>query len=221
MIVVVTLAALAVGHIQLDAPLVRYSNTPREVNKSCPCGAGAGDDHCENGVLDDDNRSGNVSTFTAGETITVKFRETIGHTGRYRVSFSPDGATQEQFNAHELVDVADPSGAAGNTGDGNAWELAVTLPNTPCDNCVLQLIQDMGGNTTSPVGDLPNGHDLYFQCADIVLVAEGEGEAAVGEGEGEGAEGDNDGAGGDGCASSFAGAPIALLLLLRRRSLRR
>ncbi len=90
----------------------------------------------------------------------------------------------------------------GDLNNGNRWESTITLPNTPCDNCVLQLIQDMGGDTANPVGDLPNTHDLYFQCADIVILAagegEGEGEGDVGEGEGDVGEGEGEGEEGEG-----------------------
>jgi MYXO-CTERM domain-containing protein len=63
---------------------------------------------------------------------------------------------------------------------GGEFDLDVTLPDTPCDPCVLQMIQVM---TTS--GGAFNGN--YYQCADIVI----EGAAATGgETMGEGSTGD-------------------------------
>jgi len=144
---------------------------------------------CENGVQSDPNRSSNVTTYAAGQTITVEFDEYIGHTGRIRVAFDPDGADLADFNAHVLADIPDPSG------DGGRKTIQVTLPDTPCARCTLQLIQVMNGNTRDPIAN-PTGASTYYDCADIVLTgisagegegeAEGdEGEAPVGEGEGE------------------------------------
>jgi hypothetical protein len=210
----------AAAHFQLDEPLVRYSNANGEVNKHCPCGAGTGNDRCTTGATVDDNRAvDRVTTFQPGETITLRWRETIGHTGRWRVAFSPSGADLDVFNDHILLDIADPSGSAGNTGAGNAWAVDVTLPSTPCDTCVLQVLQVMNGDTGTPVVD-PRGDDLYFQCADIVIAGDvvGEGEGEGGEGEGEdGAEGEGEGDVDGGCAAAPAPLGAAVLLLLRRR----
>jgi MYXO-CTERM domain-containing protein len=41
-----------------------------------------------------------------------------------------------------------------------------------CDNCTLQVIQDMSGNTTTPVMD-PAPDPTYYACADIRLVEPG------------------------------------------------
>jgi hypothetical protein len=44
------------------------------------------------------------------------------------------------------------------------------VPETPCDNCTLQVIQMMDGNMDDPVPD-PVGRSSYYQCADIVIEA--------------------------------------------------
>jgi hypothetical protein len=196
MLVAAMLFSSAVAaHIELDSPTVRYSNgtsVSTEVNKHCPCGGGAGTSTCSGAVTSDPNRSATrVTTFAPGETIVVEWRETIGHTGRYRIAFDPDGADLADFNQNILLDIADPSGSEGNTGNGNRWRAEVTLPSTPCTNCTLQLLQIMNGNTSQPVAD-PTGMSSYFQCADIVIRAPGEGE---GEGEGEPGEGEGEGGG--------------------------
>ena len=215
---VFVVAAFAVApvaaHIELDSPVPRYSNSPSEVNKHCPCGGGAGTSSCSGSVKSDPNRSTRVTTYAPGETITVEWSETVGHTGRYRVAFDADGADLEDFNSTILLDIADPSGGAGNTGDGNHWSAQVTLPTTPCTNCTLQLLQIMNGNTADAVAN-PTGSSTYFQCADIVISAtagEGEGE---GGGEGEPADG--------GCSQQrgLAGAPALLLAVVARRRRRR
>ena len=207
-LVVLALAAWpAAAHIELDLPLVRHDqgdngdNAAGEINKSGPCGLGGVND------VRDESRA---TTLAAGSTFTVTWRETIGHTGRMRIAFAADGQLQSEFDANVLEELPDPSGSDGNIGDGRKWAAAITLPSTPCANCTLQVIQAMNGNTTADVGT-PAPGSTYFQCADLVLVAEGEPIPPPPTGEGEGEEP-------AGCSStssaSLAGA-LALLALLR------
>jgi hypothetical protein len=165
-----------VGHIELDAPAPRFNDGN---NKWCPCGTpGDGtsgpvtrpNDGCEQSASDD-VRTDIVSSFRPGATITVRFREEIGHSGRMRVAFDNDGADQADFDANILADVPDPPGSDGNIGDEQKWAIDVTLPNTPCTNCTLQLIQVMGTDPDVPVTNV-FGTDTYFQCASLVI-AEG------------------------------------------------
>lgn len=189
----------ALAHIQLDLPLVRYANDFGEINKSCPCGAGDGTPTCESGVTSDPNRDeARVTELAPSSTIVVRWRETVGHTGRFRVAFDDDGADLADFNAQILADIADPSDGGGER------SVEVTLPSIECDNCTLQLIQDMNNNDRDPVLD-PTGDATYFQCADLTLREGAASELA-----------------GGGCASTNvpfgATALIALsLLLLARR----
>lgn len=158
----------ALAHIELDDPLVRHSNGDNgdsasgEINKEGPCGLGGAND------VRDPSR---VTTLLAGDTVTVSWRETIGHTGRMRIAFAADGNLQTEFDAHVLAELADPAGGAGNTGDGNKWAQEITVPSEPCDNCTLQVIEAMSGNTVDDVGT-PSPTSTYFQCADITIVAD-------------------------------------------------
>lgn len=177
-----TAAALALGlqlvvssaaaHIELQLPLNRYSDVRRGANEACPCGSGTTSRRCNDPAeRSDDNRAlERVTTFAPGDTITVRFSEYVGHDGRYRIAIDPDGADLSDFNQHILLDEPDPRGAAGNIGEGTTWEFQVTLPDITCDNCTLQLIQVIDGNTTAPVLDPATRGDTYFQCADIILV---------------------------------------------------
>lgn len=160
----VLVSSAALAHIQLDAPTVRYSNEFGEVNKSCPCGDGAGDSVCGGGnTSDSDGRDeGRATRLAPGSTITVRWRETVGHSGRFRVAFDDDGADLDDFNANILADIADPSDGGGDR------SVEVTLPDIECERCSLQLIQVMNGVTDTPVDD-PTGDSTYFQCADLVL----------------------------------------------------
>ena len=163
------MSTIALGHMALEEPLPRYPSDGSTANKACPCGVGASNRLCDDpNDRSDPDRSVYVTSYAPGETVTLTWRETIGHAGRWRVAFDPDGADMDDFNANILLDIPDPSGSAGNTGNGDLWEVEVTLPDTPCDNCTLQLVQIMDGNTTAPVAD-PIGRSSYYQCADIEI----------------------------------------------------
>jgi len=165
------LSSDALAHIELQAPLNRYSNIKAGDNKSCPCGAGSTNRSCKKPeeFSDPDRSTDRATTFAPGDTITVRFDEYVGHSGRYRIAFDPDGADLEAFNQNILLDEPDPSGNVGNMGQGSMWQFQVTLPNMTCDNCSLQLIQVMDGNTIDKVLNPVDRGGTYFQCADIVL----------------------------------------------------
>lgn len=175
------LSGVALAHIHLEDPIPRYPGEVSGENKACPCGVGASNRTCrvEGPVSDPDRSTDRVTTLTAGSTIVMRFDEYVGHSGRYRVAFDQDGADLVDFNAHPLVDIPDPRGNDGNTGDGSIWEIEVPIPETLCENCTLQLIQMMDGNMVDPVAD-PVGRSSYYQCADITIVAAGGGSAGAG-----------------------------------------
>ena len=161
----------ASAHIELLEPPARYDMARSGDNKACPCGDGTSNRRCDvDGERSDDNRSERVTALTAGETLIVRFNEYVGHSGRYRVAFDEEGADLEDFNAHPLEDIPDPPRNEGNTGDGSFWEIPITVPDTPCDSCTLQLIQMMDGNMEDPVDD-PVGRSSYYACADITISA--------------------------------------------------
>jgi len=165
--------ATALAHTALEYPQPRYPSDGSTANKACPCGVGDSNRLCDVPAdrSDPDRALDRVTTFNPGETIIVQFYETIGHAGRYRIAFDIEGADLSDFDEQVLLDVPDPAGNEGNVGQGSLWEFEVTLPNTPCDNCTLQLIQMMDGNTDDPVLD-PVGRSSYYQCADLVLAGE-------------------------------------------------
>lgn len=162
-----TLTATAVqAHIAMTEPAPRHPD-----QKLGPCGLGA-----------NDPRGPEVTVFQGGETITVRWTETIDHPGHFRISFDPDG--QDDFgdpaayddyysNPAVLVDqIADKAGAQ------QMYEQDVTLPMMSCDTCTLQLVQVMTDKPPYEVGT----NDLYYQCADIILegAAETTGDATTG-----------------------------------------
>jgi uncharacterized membrane protein YgcG len=150
-----SISAIADAHIRLDAPPARFafSNTGQ---KTGPCGAGTA--------------TGTVTEVQAGSTLTVQWTETINHPGHYRISLDPDGgddglvnpASETDFytNDNVLLDqIADKA--------GGAYSANITIPDTNCDKCTLQLIQVMTDKL--PWGP-QNGDDLYYWCADIRIV---------------------------------------------------
>ena len=191
----------AAAHIELLTPAPRYE---LPANKSCPCGDGDSNRRCEDTAEEstDPNRSANVTTFEAGSTITVTAEEYIDHAGRMRVAFDDDGADLADFNDNILLDEPDPAGTT-----GKVWELTIQLPSEPCENCTLQVIQAMHGDTENPVLD-PAPLSTYYACADIRLVPPGtlaEGESGSGNGAAGSASAGEAGAAGAG-GSSAAGA---------------
>jgi MYXO-CTERM domain-containing protein len=160
----------ASAHIHLLDPAPRYTDEVAGENKNCPCGVGTAGRRCSiPEERSDPNRSSvRTTTLTGGSMLTVQVDEYVGHSGRYRIAFDPNGADLEDFNQHVLLDIPDPRGAAGNIGNDSLWEFAVQLPNMDCENCTLQVIQMMDGNMADPVLD-PVERSSYYQCADLVL----------------------------------------------------
>jgi MYXO-CTERM domain-containing protein len=190
----------AAAHIELVQPTPRYELPS---NKSCPCGDGDSNRRCDDTAetSTDPNRSTNVTTFEAGATITVVAEEYIDHAGRMRVAFDPEGADLADFNDNVLMDVADPSDSSISPTNPLAWEFQIQLPTTPCENCTLQVIQAMHGDTENPVLD-PAPLSTYYSCADIRIVPRGTLEA--GEGGGSGGTASVGAAGAAGAAGSTA-----------------
>ena len=161
------LGGRAEGHIQLDEPTRRQADVsgPSLAQKNGPCGL--------------NQRSSNVTVFQPGESITVRWIETIDHPGHYRIAFDPDG--QDSFQepicltncenlANPTFDFYDaPEILVDNIPDdpSRAYEVQITLPNIECENCTLQLIQVMYDKP--PYTLPPNSNDNYYQCADLVL----------------------------------------------------
>jgi MYXO-CTERM domain-containing protein len=123
-----------------------------------------------------------VTELTAGSTITVEFTETIQHPGFFRISFDDDGQdafvpppfarTEIQMGATTLPVLKD------NIPDTMQadYTAEIVVPNTPCENCTLQLIQVMTSAQTWDEGD------IYFTCADIRIVAGNAGAGGMGAG---------------------------------------
>ncbi len=205
----------AEAHIELMEPEARYALAADRSTgiKSCPCGMGGSNRTCNVGADGSDpNRSDHPVEAPAGSKLILRFDEFIGHSGRYRVAFDPDGADVADFNDHILLDEPDPAGNTGNAGDGSIWEFEVQLPDTPCDNCTLQLVQAMHGDTVNEVLD-PSPLSSYYTCIDLTLTApadEGAG-GADGMGTAGGADGMGTTGGADGVGTAGMGGDTGLV----------
>lgn len=153
------LPSLAHAHIGLDAPTSRYGP---DALKPGPCGLSGG------------GRTANVTYYEPGETIEVRWNEYVDHPGHYRIAFDADG-DDDFVDPAEMMELYSNNavlrdGIADN-GDGERDYVAtVTLPDIECDNCTLQVIQVM---YDKPPYETP-GNDIYYQCADLVLIEGGE-----------------------------------------------
>ena len=145
-------AGPAVAHIQLTCPPARYSYNATGI-KTGPCGASGG------------TKSNAVTHLTAGQSLLVTFTETVYHPGFFRISVDTTG--MEKFPAISstpmnpvMAPVLADNILPHTSGSSNAKRtFMVTIPNTPCTKCQLQLTQFMSDNPNSG----------YYECADIVI----------------------------------------------------
>lgn len=156
----------AQAHVRLlQPPPALIEDAQGDPQKNAPCG-GPG------------TPTGVVTTFRAGETITVKWQETIYHPGHFRLALASDRAqlvdptvTSDGAGNSLTATIEDPPSApvlldglyprTGSGASGRLFEQQLTLPSTPCASCTLQLIQFMAGHA-APY--------LYHHCADVEIV---------------------------------------------------
>jgi hypothetical protein len=164
----VLLPATAHAHFVLEYPEASFEqNILGDPQKDTPCGGEGG------------SPTGIVTQLNAGETITLRWRETIYHPGHWRIALSDN--TGDFFDPTISLDgnqvstgatITDPPVApiiADNlfprtapNGQGETFEYDITLPTTPCASCTIQVMQFMLGHGP------PNY--MYFHCANIEIV---------------------------------------------------
>jgi hypothetical protein len=142
-------SSLSFGHARLSVTTVsgaiprlipRNSSDGNKGDASSPCGPSSM------------SRSANPVVLSVGETLTVEYEETIGHVGTFQLNFSTMG--QVNFNPLAPVQTDDNTavGAVPNKG-----RFQFTVPNTPCTDCTIQFVQDMGGTLH------------YKSCVDVII----------------------------------------------------
>ena len=202
------LVALALAFTVLGAPRAAAAHsllvsppplTSDDNAKSGPCGCyfgAAPEDASEDGTATKCPANYTTTTFVAGSQIQVKWKETVNHEGMFRVAFAPvpvDSALKADLDANVLYEKEDNNTVAGST-----LIATITVPETPCASCTLQLRQLMTG-AAKP---------YYWSCAAIKIVpAGGPVETTSGDGAGgAGGAGGEGGAGEGGSASTSAGS---------------
>ncbi len=99
--------------------------------------------------------------LTAGESLELKWEETVNHPGHYRIAFSPDGVTgfDDNIIQDNIEDTQDDANVP------HQYSLTITVPDIECDKCAFQLIQVMTENPAAPRN--------YNSCADVKIVKGG------------------------------------------------
>jgi MYXO-CTERM domain-containing protein len=254
--------ATASAHFYIDYPDASYYPGPSPVpwwnedsngspQKLGPCG-----DEFD-GTQGGGGPTNVVTPFTAGQTITLQWTEVISHSGWFRIALAAD--RNDFVDPPVQVDSNGNSADAGIedppvlpvladgiykhvAGSAKTWPpYPLTLPDTPCAKCTIQIIQIMLDHPSN-LGNLPDGAPnpdgfLYHHCIDISIRASDGGGSSGGPGPDSGTGGSDSGSPGNGeapssssgcgctsgAAPSAAGGAFALLalsMLLRRRGLR-
>jgi MYXO-CTERM domain-containing protein len=191
----------AQAHFILEVPAAKTEQDALgNPQKTPPCG--------------DPGATGPVTTFQAGETITVTIDETIFHPGHYRVALAVNDVS-------ELPDAPPVTPGASDCGStiiqdppifpvladgelvhdaafGGPQSFEVTLPDdVECDNCTLQIIEFMSSH---------GAPCYYYHCAAIAI--EGSGNPTYDGTDGSSADGDPSTTG-DGESSTTGPDPTA------------
>jgi len=160
--------SVASAHLDLLDPPARYD---RRDLKDGPCGIMGG------------AQGDPVAVYEPGEKITITIEEYVEHPSHYRVAFDDEGDDDyrdpvciEHCESGDETPVFAPSDGGVILADQVAdspdivQAIEVTLPDVECERCTLQVIQVMYDKKPITVG----GNDIYYHCADIVLVSDAE-----------------------------------------------
>ncbi len=218
----VLLAPEAFAHIKLIEPADwLQTSSAGDPQKEGPCGSSSG------------TPTGVITTVMAGSKLHLRWQETVFHPGHFRVAIAANrsaftdpvvttGSGQCISAATQATPVA-PVMADGlfvhtSSPGSTPYETDITVPNTPCEHCTLQLIQFMSSHPAPCI---------YYHCADLRIVAASDGGFADG-GSGVPRSDGGTGAGSQapqpansGCQhvpGSLAAAVLLAMVLLRRPS---
>lgn len=168
-----SLPSPAQAHIRLLAPPSWVvEGTLGDPQKEAPCGG------------EDVTETGTVTTFRAGQEVTVEWQETVAHSGHFRISLARDRADL----VDPVVETENGDGVSGNSisaavmnpvaypvladnlfprenvtaPQATPFSMTVKLPDEECENCTLQVIQFMAEHGP--------GY-FYHHCANVRIVA--------------------------------------------------
>jgi hypothetical protein len=147
--------------------------------------------------------SNTVTSFSPGQTITVKWTEEIPHDGWFRIALSyADGAELQSTTDFPEPAYETTNGALGSMSvdagiespvvppvlaDGlfphagssvstpKQYTQSITLPMRPCTKCVLQVLQIMLNHPVNPPNNIPGAGFTYHHCAFIAIEPEADG----------------------------------------------
>ncbi len=116
------------------------------------------------------SRGSNPAVFQKGTEIRVEWVESINHIGYFKINFSPAGDAnfiplsikKSAIDPNPQVNYPDDQNNSIPSGQVHSFSGFITLPDTVCTNCTLQIIQVMQDSGTD---------SLYYSCSDINLVA--------------------------------------------------
>jgi len=160
----------AEAHFRLEAPAaMTEQNQLGDPQKTYPCGG-----------PDGTAMTGEVTAYTAGDTVTISINEEIYHPGHYRVSLATDDmsqlppdppitpSAQDECAMTEIMSppvfpvIADGMLPHSEPFDG-MQTFEVTIPqDVSCDDCTLQVVQYMSDHA-APC--------FYYHCANISVAA--------------------------------------------------
>ncbi|NUP04889.1 MAG: hypothetical protein HOW73_02385 [Polyangiaceae bacterium] len=176
------LPAIASAHTVLVNPEPLTGNDDAKT-PACGCTFGGGAIECPADFQ--------ITEYMAGETITVTWNETVNHTGEFRIAFvakPPSEVTDADFGASAVKITVDDQQA------GGLVDAEITLPDTPCEECTIQVRQFMEGAQ----------NPYYYTCAAVRILDPG-GDGGAGGSSGDGGAPSTGGSGG---TTSEGGAPV-------------
>ena len=186
----------AQAHIKMSAPADWIvTNSSGDPQKITPCGV----DPTKPTTFTVTNA---VTTLHVGDKVTFNWTETVPHDGHFRIALAINSrdeltdpavtkANSDGTAAEVAISTAYPVLAdnlfphtAASVSANHAYTTTVTIPNTPCTKCTLQLLQFMANHPLDP-------SYFYHQCADVTILA-----ATGGGGTSGGSTGGSSGSGG-------------------------
>ena len=173
---VVVAPRAARAHIKMSSPADWITtNSEGDPQKITPCGV-------DPTAPTPSTATGIVTTLHVGDKVTFNWTETVPHDGHFRIALAINSRSEltdptvTQMNADGtaaavaistsypvLADNLFPHTAASVTA-GKAYTYTVTIPNTPCTKCTMQLLQFMANHPLDP-------SYFYHQCADVTILA--------------------------------------------------
>lgn len=145
------------AHIELQTPTARYVQNNNGL-KTAPCGSGTA--------------TGTVTRLTAGQMLTVTWKESVPHAGHYRIGIAArdsDFVEPTSLSIPASLPVWDLADGIPDKTGTQTYTQTVQVPGTPCTACVLQLLQVMAAGTDGTNNGSFSG--VYHACADVTISA--------------------------------------------------